>query len=76
MALHQRLEGVFQEVFNNSNIALSDDMTATDIDCWDSLAHINLMIAMERTFHVRLTGSELAKTVGELKEWLAREGCQ
>lgn len=73
MDLHEQLEGVFRQVFDNDQLTLKDDMTAPDIEGWDSVAHINLMFGIEQAFGVRFKGNELAdmKNIGELKQFLA-----
>ncbi|MBA5876265.1 MAG: acyl carrier protein [Nitrospira sp. CR1.2] len=73
MDLHARLEDVFRQVFDNDHLTLRDDMTATDIEGWDSVAHINLMFGIEQAFGVRFKGNELAdmKNIGELKQFLS-----
>ena len=73
MELHERLEEVFRQVFDNENMTLTDEMTAHDIGGWDSVAHINLMFGIEQAFGVRFSGNELAemKNIGELKQFLA-----
>jgi acyl carrier protein len=72
MTLHERLEEVFREVFNDDSLLLTDEMTANDISGWDSVAHINLMFSIERAFGVQFSGNELAevKNIGELKGFL------
>ncbi len=76
MELHERLEEVFRQVFDNENLTLTDEMMATDIQGWDSVAHINLMFGIEQAFRVRFKGNELAdmKNIGELKRFLAGNG--
>ena len=73
MTLHDRLETVFHNTFNNDELTLEDSMTAKDVPGWDSVAHINLMFAIEQEFDVQFTGNELADfaNLGELKGWLA-----
>lgn len=73
MDLHARLEDVFRQVFDNDHLTLRDDMTATGIEGWDSVAHINLMFGIEQAFGVRFKGNELAdmKNIGELKQFLS-----
>lgn len=72
MDLHARLEDVFRQVFDNDHLTLRDDMTAADIEGWDSVAHINLMFGIEQAFGIRFKGNELAdmKHIGELKQFL------
>ncbi len=76
MDLHARLEDVFRQVFDNDQLTLRDDMTATDIEGWDSVAHINLMFGIEQAFGIRFKGNELAemKNIGELKQFLIGKG--
>jgi len=76
MELHDRLEEVFRQVFDNETLGLADEMTASDIEGWDSVAHINLMFGIEQAFGVRFKGNELAdmKNIGELKQFLTGKG--
>ena len=77
MALHDQLEAVFQTVFNDDELTISDETTAADIEAWDSVAHINLMFSIESTFGIQFAGNELAEfqNVGELKRYLQARGC-
>jgi acyl carrier protein len=73
LTLHDRLEEVFQTVFGDDGISLSDETTAADIPAWDSVATINLMFSIERAFGVQFNGSEFTefRNVGDLKRYLA-----
>ena len=57
-----RLNAVFRDTFDDDDIQISNDTTARDIDGWDSIAHILLVLAVEREFRIKLTAAE----VGEL----------
>jgi acyl carrier protein len=57
----RRLTGVFQETFDDPGLELSDSMTAADVDEWDSLQHIVLVLAVEREFRIRLNPAEVGK---------------
>ena len=72
MRLHERLEELFREVFNDDGLTLTDEMAAHDISGWDSVTHINLMFSIEEAFGVQFTGNQLAefKNIGELKRFL------
>jgi acyl carrier protein len=74
MDLHQRLERVFKDTFNDEALALCDEMTSQDIPGWDSIHHINLMFAIESSFGMQFVGNELAelKNIGELKTLLLK----
>lgn len=76
MELHERLEGVFRQVFDDEQLTVTDETSAGDIPKWDSFAHINLMFSIEQAFGVRFSGNELAdmKNIGELKKFLANKG--
>ena len=70
--ISSRLTEVFREVFADDTLVLAPEMTATDIDGWDSLAHITLMLSVQRAFHVRLSAGETSQlqNVGKLIELL------
>jgi acyl carrier protein len=76
MTLQKRLEEVFQEVFDDDALVLTDETTARDIPSWDSVTHINLMFSIEQAFGVHFSGNELAqfKNIGELKVFLTNNG--
>ena len=48
--IRAELQDVFRQVFGDDEIVLSDSTTADDIDGWDSMMHINLIIAIEKRF--------------------------
>lgn len=68
----RRLTGVFQDVFDDDSLALHDAMTAADLDDWDSLQHIVLVLAVEREFAVKLNPAEVGKleNVGKMVDLL------
>jgi acyl carrier protein len=70
----QALTGIFREVFDQPALVLRDDMTAADVENWDSLNNIDLIVAIERTFKIKFTTREVAslKTVGDLAELTAK----
>jgi acyl carrier protein len=64
----ERLCEVFREMFDDDQIQIDDATTAADIDGWDSLAHITLVLTVEREFKIRLTTAEVGalKNVGQM----------
>lgn len=54
------LQDVFRQVFGDDSIELQESTTAYDIDGWDSMMHINLIIAIEKRFKVRFATAEVA----------------
>ena len=59
--IYQKLTPVFHEVFDNDDIVLSDGMSAEDVDEWDSLSHIRLVVAVEEMFSVRFDSSDVVE---------------
>ena len=58
--IRAELQDVFRQVFGDDEIALSDTTTADDVDGWDSMMHINLIIGMEKRFGVKFAAAEIA----------------
>lgn len=55
------LQEIFREIFDDSTLELRDDMTAKDIDGWDSVTHIDLLIAVERALGVKFATAEMSR---------------
>ncbi|MBO5870764.1 MAG: acyl carrier protein [Clostridia bacterium] len=72
----ERLNEVFQNVFDDEDITVDRDTTADDIEDWDSLEHIRLIAAVEREFGVKFTMKEVSsmKNVGEMIDIIAERG--
>lgn len=68
MELLQRLNEIFREVFDDEDIDITPEMTANDVDGWDSLSHVNLIVAIESKFKITFSQKELLtfKNVGDL----------
>lgn len=66
--VYDRLNRVFQEVFDDRKIRVTASTTADDIEDWDSLEHITLVAAVESEFGMKFRMSEVStmKNVGEL----------
>ena len=63
-----KLQLIFRDVFDDSRLAIGPESNAETVEGWDSLAHINLVSAIEQEFAVRfgLGGLETLKNVGEM----------
>jgi acyl carrier protein len=68
-----QLVGVFRDLFDDDALELRKDTTADDVEDWDSLSHINLIVAIERSFGVKFTTTEVQslRNVGELAALVA-----
>lgn len=58
----KRLNAVFCEVFDDDAIVITETSTAEDIEGWDSLGHISLILSVEKEFKIRFSTSEVAET--------------
>ena len=65
--LYSKLTAIFREVFDEDELNVTPQTTADDIDGWDSLSHIRLVLAVSKAFGVKFSASEIGnlKNVGE-----------
>ena len=68
MTNQDRLNKVFAKVFDNTTWTIEPHMTANDVDGWDSMSHLNLIISVEKEFSIKITGAEVMrlKNIGDL----------
>lgn len=71
--IYSKLNEVFQDVFDDEDITVNENTTADDIEDWDSLEHINLIVAVEKKFGIKFNMGEVNKfkNVGEMAEAIA-----
>ena len=64
----EKLNEVFQDVFDDDSITVTDVTTADDIEEWDSLEHINLIAAVEQELGIKFNMGQIVsmKNVGEM----------
>ena len=62
------LTDLFRDVLDDDELVLTEDTTADTVEGWDSVKHVELMVAVEQEFDIHLQTSELAelKNVGDL----------
>lgn len=65
-----KLTSVFRTVFNDNSLILSDELTANDVDNWDSLSHMILITEIEKAFAIKFKLKDLNKmrNVGDMIE--------
>jgi acyl carrier protein len=77
--IHEEIAGtlktVFQSVFDESDITITREMTAQDVESWDSLHHIQLISEVERAFKIKFKLREVMgmKSVGDLIDLIDRK---
>ena len=71
----EKVQDIFRDQLDDDSIVLQDTTTANDIDEWDSLTHIQLVVAIEKGFKIRFAASEIQsfKNVGEMCEAIAKK---
>lgn len=72
--IYEKLNAVFQDVFDDDSITVNDATTANDIEDWDSLEHINLIVAVEKKFGIKFNMGEVNdfKNVGEMVDTIIK----
>ncbi|MGA2152697.1 MAG: acyl carrier protein [Geobacteraceae bacterium] len=75
MTTLEKLNPIFRQVFEDDEIIVKRETTADDIDAWDSLSHINLVMAIEMEFKIRFALGELQslKNVGHLADLIDKK---
>ena len=66
--VYQKLNAIFVDVFDDDALSVKAETTADDVDGWDSLSHIRLVLSVEKAFNVKFSAAEVGKlkNVGEL----------
>ena len=64
----EKLDEIFQDVFDDPDIHLTEETTAADIEGWDSLMNINIIVSVEDEFDMKFAMEEITgiKNVGEM----------
>ena len=72
--IYFRLNALFRDIIGEVDIVLHPETTAEDINGWDSVTHVSLMVAIETEFHVTFRNDEMEelKNVGEMAHLIQR----
>jgi acyl carrier protein len=73
--IYSKLTAIFREVLDEDDLGLKPETTADDVDGWDSLSHIRLVLAVSKAFGIKFSASEIGslKNVGELAELIGKK---
>jgi len=72
--IYARLSEIFQDVFDEDSIKVTPQLSAKDVDGWDSLTHIRLILTIERAFGIRFRVGEVeaTKNLGGLADLIVK----
>lgn len=68
--IYSKLSEIFHDVFDDDSLEVTPQMTAADVDGWDSLNHIRLVVSIEKRFGLKFSAADIGqlKNVGEFAE--------
>lgn len=71
----KKINEIFIDIFEDNSIVLNENSTTSDVDAWDSLNHIQMIMAVERHFKIRFKINDLLnfKNVGDLCSGILKE---
>jgi acyl carrier protein len=74
-AIMAELEPIFSDILDLPNLKLGPESDASNVEGWDSLAHVNIVMAIEKRFKIRFALGELQdlKNVGEMVELIEKK---
>lgn len=70
-----KVQEVFQDILDNEDIELTVDTTAEDVEEWDSLSHVQLVVAIEKEFGIKFTSKEIMSwaKIGDMIDCIANK---
>lgn len=57
--IYVKLTPIFHSVFDDEDIVVTPQLTADDVNGWDSLTHIRLMLSVQKAFNVRFAAADI-----------------
>ncbi len=72
--IYQKLDVLFRDIIGDDHIKLRSDTTAEDVEGWDSVTHISIIVGIESEFHIKFRTDEMEelKNVGDMVELIQR----
>lgn len=73
--IYPRLTKIMRDVLDDDNLVATPELTANDVEGWDSVSHITLVVAIEEAFGIKFKSAELEKikNVGQLVEEISKK---
>ncbi len=74
--IYETLNEIFRDIFDDDEIVVGPETNSDSIEDWDSLEHINLVVAIEKAFDLKFSMDEVTgmKDVGEMVEIIKQRG--
>ncbi|PKP20995.1 MAG: acyl carrier protein [Bacteroidetes bacterium HGW-Bacteroidetes-21] len=74
----QQLNEIFKDILDLDTLVLTPETTARDVEEWDSLSHIQIIVAAEKHFKIRLTAQEIQalENVGDMCKLVQKKSAQ
>ena len=71
----EQMQPIFRDVLDNDEIVLDDETTAADIEEWDSLSQIQLVLALQNHFNIKMTAKEIMQcdNIGDMVDYIRRK---
>jgi acyl carrier protein len=75
--LRSDAQQIFREILNQPNLVIQDALTANDVSGWDSISHMDLLVALEDYFRIKFTTAEISrlKNIGDLLSLIRQKVC-
>jgi acyl carrier protein len=66
--IYDRLTDLMQDIFDDPDVVATPELSADDVESWDSMTHIRLVLAVEKAFKIKFVASEIGdmRNVGEM----------
>ncbi len=58
-SVQEKVQEAFRDVFDDADLVLTDEMTADDVELWDSMGMVNLVVALEEGFDIKFDTNEI-----------------
>ena len=75
MEVKKELQEIFRDIFDDEDLVITEETTAEDIEDWDSLTHIQLIVAIEKKFQIKFSSTEIksSENVGEFVKMIEKK---